>query len=65
VPAAKERELVEDAADSGPVLLRVARVLRLDGDLDSAAGLAERAVKARRPPLPAHLRKEAERLMTR
>lgn len=62
-PAAKE--LVDDADDSGPVLLRVARVLRLEGDADTAAGLAERAVRARRPPLPQHLHKEAERLMAR
>ncbi|GLY87742.1 tetratricopeptide repeat protein [Actinoallomurus iriomotensis] len=65
VSGAEERELVDDADDSGPVLLRVARVLRLEGDADTAAGLAERAVKARRPPLPEHLRKEAERLMAR
>ncbi|HEU5161305.1 MAG TPA: hypothetical protein VFU43_30210 [Streptosporangiaceae bacterium] len=62
-PETEERRLVNDAADSGPVLLRVARVLRLEGDADTAADLAERAVKARRPPLPRHLRKEAERLM--
>jgi tetratricopeptide (TPR) repeat protein len=60
-PAAKE--LVDDADDSGPVLLRVARLLRLEGDADTAAGLAERAVRAKRPPLPRHLYKEAERLM--
>jgi tetratricopeptide (TPR) repeat protein len=64
-PATKELELVDDADDSGPVLLRVARVLRLEGDADTAAGLAERAVRARRPPLPQHLHKEAERLMAR
>lgn len=61
--APDERELVDDAADSGPVLLRVARLLGLEGDADSAADLAERAVRARRPPLPQHLHKEAERLM--
>jgi hypothetical protein len=60
-----ELGLVDGADDSGPVLLRVARVLRLEGDADTAAGLAERAVKARQPPLPKHLRKEAERLMAR
>lgn len=65
VPEAKELALVDDADDSGPVLLRVARVLRLEGDADTAAGLAERAVKAKRPPLPDHLHKEAERLMAR
>ncbi|MEU5877393.1 hypothetical protein [Spirillospora sp. NPDC047279] len=58
-------EIVADAGDSGPVLLRVARTLRLEGDADAAAGLAERAVKARRPPLPPHLHKEASRLMAR
>ncbi|CND62917.1 Predicted ATPase [Mycobacterium tuberculosis] len=60
----EELELAEDADDSGPVLLRVARVLRLGGADDTAAGLARRAVNARRPPLPRHLHKEAERLMT-
>jgi tetratricopeptide (TPR) repeat protein len=65
VSGAGELGLVDGADDSGPVLLRVARVLRLEGDADTAAGLAERAVKARQPPLPKHLRKEAERLMAR
>ncbi|GAA1792387.1 tetratricopeptide repeat protein [Actinomadura chokoriensis] len=60
----EELELAADADDSGPVLLRVARVLRLGGAADTAAGLARRAVNARRPPLPQHLHKEAERLMT-
>lgn len=64
-PADWELKLVDDADDSGPVLLRVARVLRLEGDADTAAGLAQRAVRARRPPLPQHLHKEAERLMAR
>lgn len=61
--AAAELELVDDAGDSGPTLLRVARVLELRGDAHTAAALAQRAVSARRPPLPRHLRKEAERLM--
>jgi tetratricopeptide (TPR) repeat protein len=60
--AAAELELVDDADDSGPALLRVARVLELRGDAHTAADLADRAVRARRPPLPRHLRKEAERL---
>jgi tetratricopeptide (TPR) repeat protein len=60
---AVELELVDDADDSGPALLRVARVLELRGDSHTAADLAKRAVSARRPPLPRHLRKEAERLM--
>ena len=55
--------MVDDAGDSGPALLRVARVLELRGDAHTAADLAQRAVRARRPPLPRHLRKEAERLM--
>jgi tetratricopeptide (TPR) repeat protein len=63
--ATEELELVDDADDSGPVLLRVARIMRLDGDADTAAGLAKRAVRARRPPLPKHLLGEAQRLMTR
>ncbi len=61
--AAVEPDLVDDADDSGPALLRVARVLELRGDAHTAADLAQRAVRARRPPLPRHLRKEAERLM--
>ncbi|HZB31355.1 MAG TPA: hypothetical protein VE465_14430 [Streptosporangiaceae bacterium] len=61
--ATAELELVDDAGDSGPALLRVARVLELRGDAHTAADLAQRAVRARRPPLPRHLRKEAERLM--
>jgi tetratricopeptide (TPR) repeat protein len=61
--AVVEPELVDDADDSGPALLRVARVLELRGDAHTAADLAQRAVRARRPPLPGHLRKEAERLM--
>jgi tetratricopeptide (TPR) repeat protein len=60
-----ERKLADDADDSGPVLLRVARVLQLGGDAESAADLAARAVNARRPPLPRHLHKEARRLMAR
>lgn len=62
--ASEELELVDSADDSGPALLRVARVLRLEGETHTAAGLAARAIRARRPPLPRHLRKEAERLMT-
>jgi tetratricopeptide (TPR) repeat protein len=61
----EELKIVDDADDSGPVLLRVARLLRLEGDADTAAGLAERAVRARRPPLPEHLRAEANRLIAR
>jgi tetratricopeptide (TPR) repeat protein len=60
---AEDLELVDEADDSGPALLRVARVLELRGDAHTAADLAQRAVRARRPPLPGHLRKEAERLM--
>jgi len=58
-------QLTDDVADSGPVLLRVARVRQLEGDPDTAAGLAKRAISANHPPLPQHLRKEAERLITR
>jgi tetratricopeptide (TPR) repeat protein len=60
---AAELQLLDDADDSGPALLRVARVLELRGNADSAADVAQRAVRARRPPLPRHLRKEAERLI--
>ncbi|MFF5262195.1 tetratricopeptide repeat protein [Actinomadura viridis] len=49
--------------ESGPVLLRVARTHRLRGQDGAAAGLAARALAARRPPLPPQLRDEAFRLM--
>ncbi|MEU8803849.1 hypothetical protein [Spirillospora sp. NPDC048819] len=50
-------------ADNGPVLLRLARVQRLDGDERGAAALAARAVAAEHPPLPPQLREQAKRLM--
>ncbi|MFG2247388.1 hypothetical protein [Spirillospora sp. NPDC048823] len=50
-------------ADNGPVLLRLARVERLDGDEHAAAALAARAMAAEHPPLPPQLRDQAERLM--
>ncbi|MFI0357169.1 tetratricopeptide repeat protein [Actinomadura sp. 9N407] len=50
--------------ESGPVLLRIARTRRLCGQAEEAAGLAARAVAARRPPLPPQLHQEAHRLMS-
>ncbi|MFL1375816.1 tetratricopeptide repeat protein [Nocardiopsis protaetiae] len=55
-------EALAEAADSGPVLLRAARVRRLRGDLDLAARLAARAVSAHHPPLPPHQVPTAARL---
>ncbi|MGP4024068.1 nSTAND1 domain-containing NTPase [Actinomadura sp. 3N407] len=52
-------------ADNGPVLLRLARVERLDGDESAAAALAARAVAAEHPPLPPQLRDQAKRLIRR
>ncbi|MFL1427928.1 MULTISPECIES: tetratricopeptide repeat protein [unclassified Nocardiopsis] len=55
-------EALTEAADSGPVLLRAARVRRLGGDRDLAARLAARAVSAHHPPLPPHQVSTAARL---
>ncbi|GAA2397627.1 hypothetical protein GCM10010191_00360 [Actinomadura vinacea] len=55
--------ILGEAAESGPVLLRVARVRGLRGQEDAAV-FAARAMRAGRPPLPPHLRDEARRLMT-
>lgn len=55
-------EALSEAADSGPVLLRAARVRRLRGDYDLAARLAARAVNAHHPPLPPHQVSAAARL---
>jgi tetratricopeptide (TPR) repeat protein len=64
VDAARQEldDTVIKAADSGPVLLRAARVQRLSGDLTTAAELASRALAAENPPLPPHQRVEATRL---
>ena len=56
--------VVEEAAESGPVLLRVARAHMLRGEAEDAAELASRAVTAGCPPLPPHMRDEAYRLRT-
>ncbi|WP_395104706.1 hypothetical protein [Actinomadura sp. SCN-SB] len=71
VSAAASREdghdlaaVVEEAAESGPVLLRVARAHMLRGEAEDAAELASRAVTAGCPPLPPHMRDEAYRLRT-
>ncbi|CAL9603209.1 hypothetical protein SUDANB121_05495 [Nocardiopsis dassonvillei] len=55
-------EALAQASDSGPVLLRAARVRRLRGDRDLAARLAARAVRAHHPPLPPHQVSAATRL---
>jgi hypothetical protein len=55
-------EILDEAAESGPVLLRIARVRGLRGQEDAAV-FAAQAMKAGRPPLPAHLRDRARLLM--
>jgi hypothetical protein len=66
-PSEADRQELEEAetnaADSGPVLLRVARARRLIGDATEAAELAARALAASRPPLPPQLRDEARSVM--
>jgi Flp pilus assembly protein TadD len=64
-PEAAEQEAEDalaNAGDSGPVLLRIAQVRELAGNLRAAALLAERALNAATPRLPPHLRAEAVRL---
>ncbi|MFI6317821.1 tetratricopeptide repeat protein [Nonomuraea sp. NPDC050556] len=54
--------VVLDAADSGPVLLRAARVLEITGDVADAARLAVRAISAQNPPLHPHQVEAAKHL---
>ncbi|RFU37049.1 tetratricopeptide repeat protein [Actinomadura logoneensis] len=56
-------EAVEAGAESGPALYRAAQVELMTGDTGTATDLATRAVEARHPPLPEHLRAEAWRLL--
>ncbi|MFI6924259.1 tetratricopeptide repeat protein [Nonomuraea spiralis] len=56
-------EALKEAEESGPVLLRAARVHKLTGDLTRATELADRAMTARRPPLPEHQRRTARKLL--
>jgi tetratricopeptide (TPR) repeat protein len=58
-------DVVADAADSGPVLLRAARVHELTGDPDTATTLASQAVAATHPRLSPHQRDQAVRLLTK
>jgi hypothetical protein len=60
----KELDSAADAPDSGPVLLRVARVRQLTGHRADAVAYAERAVAAEHPPLPLQLQAEAHRLIS-
>ncbi|MEV5710600.1 tetratricopeptide repeat protein [Actinoallomurus sp. NPDC052274] len=54
---------LEEAPDSGPVLLCAARVAGLRGAGDSAADLARRAEAARDPALPRHQRRVVRRIL--
>jgi Flp pilus assembly protein TadD len=56
-------EVVAAGAESGPALYRAAQVELMTGDTGTATDLATRAVEARHPPLPEHLRAEAWRLL--
>ncbi|MEV5574863.1 tetratricopeptide repeat protein [Spirillospora sp. NPDC052269] len=56
-------EAVVAGAESGPALYRAAQVELMTGDTGTATDLATRAVEARHPPLPEHLRAEAWRLL--
>jgi tetratricopeptide (TPR) repeat protein len=64
VPPADLNEIVAAAPQSGPVLLRAARIRAYCGDHASAAELAARAVSAAAPPLPQHQLKEALSLLS-
>lgn len=52
-----------DESDSGPVLLRAARVHALLGQRATAEEFASRALDAVTPGLPPHLRKQAEEFL--
>jgi Flp pilus assembly protein TadD len=56
------KQAIDAAADSGPVLLRAARVRALRGDHRGAARLAEEAINATGIPLTQHQRKQADQL---
>lgn len=56
-------EVVASGAESGPALYRAAQIELMTGDTGTATDLATRAVEARHPPLPEHLRAEAWRLL--
>jgi tetratricopeptide (TPR) repeat protein len=60
---AADQEAADAAANawgSGPVLLYAARVRVLTGEPSLAVELASRAMRAENPPLPPHLREQAE-----
>ncbi|WP_062433983.1 nSTAND1 domain-containing NTPase [Herbidospora daliensis] len=54
--------LITSGADHGPMLLRLCRIRHLQEDTHSTPLLLARALAARRPPLPPHLRIKAEEL---
>ncbi|MDX6389117.1 MAG: hypothetical protein QOJ73_180 [Streptosporangiaceae bacterium] len=56
-------DAIANAADSGPVLLRAARVRWMRGEYALATDLAANALTAVGASLPPHLREDAERLL--
>ena len=56
------KQALNMAADSGPVLLRAARIRALSGDHRGAARLAEKATNATDVPLTQHQRQQADQL---
>ncbi|MGJ6965728.1 tetratricopeptide repeat protein [Streptosporangium sp. G11] len=63
---AAQQEILDalaDESDSGPVLVRAARVHALLGRAATSEGLASRALGAVTPGLPPHLRRQAEELL--
>jgi len=56
-------DAVANAADSGPVLFRAARVRQLRGELGDAADYAAQALASARERLPPHLREEVLRML--
>lgn len=57
-------DALANGADSGPMLLRIARVRALAGQHDQALQLAVSALEATEVPLPPHLQEFARRFLT-
>jgi tetratricopeptide (TPR) repeat protein len=55
--------VVANGQENGPALLRLARVRQLREDVNAVLDLLVKALEARRPPLPSHLRSMAENMI--